>query len=855
MKSCWSTRFTKKHLLLSLFLLGMFSLNAQINVLWESRFTSAGLNIDSGKEITIDSSGNVYVTGTSYTNTTNGYDIVTIKYNSLGSVIWTKTFNGSGSALDEGRDIAVDKNGNVYVTGYTASTGPNYDYVTIKYNSAGMQQWASLYNGTGNGYDEAYSLAIDTSGNTYVTGGSDANGQGKNYVTIKYNSSGVAQWSTSYNGPVNGADAATKVVLDNQFNVYVTGNSLGNGTDLDIATIKYSNSGTQQWVHRYNGALNFFDIPEDITVDGIGNVYITGATYGGLATENDFVTLKINNSGSLDWTQLFDGPLNDEDRAFSILTDSELNVYVAGRSMGAGGTAENMVILKYDLLGNELWRDTYNGPASGYDEAKEMRLGSSGALYVTGYSAGNGTNNDYLTLKYDTANGDIIWEARFDGPDSNSDQAFAMEIDASESIYVTGTSTGSSTFKDYSTIKWCQLETDAGTDVEICLGDSIQLNANALGALSYSWSPSTGLSSISSPTPFAKPNTTTTYIVSSTNSLGCTDFDTVEVKVNNLPSNILTTNDSTSFCMGDSVIITAPVATSYLWSITGDTTQSTVAYTAGNYSVTITDSNNCIINGSENVTVYSLPNVSAGSDANLCNGDSMYVNASGAINYTWNTQTTLSDSTISNPLIYPTTTTTYWVVGENANGCVNADSIIIAISISPVSVIDPPAPNDTLDLSLTNGGDIQFFGSSSTNVIGYSWDFGTGDSDNISNPIYTYTTPGLFTVKLITSNGGCLDTAYMDIYVMNSIGVNELFSETEISLYPNPCDNYLNIKTNGSEKSYINILNSIGEVIMTSIPQNKPIQKINTSNLSPGIYFIEIFNKNSKIIKPFNIYH
>ncbi|MCB0402906.1 MAG: SBBP repeat-containing protein, partial [Flavobacteriales bacterium] len=457
------------------------SINGQINVLWESRFTGSGVNTDSGKEIAVDANGNVYVTGTSYTNATNGYDIVTIKYDALGNQQWAATFNGSASALDEGRDIAVDNSGNVYVTGYTASSGPNYDYVTIKYNSSGAQQWATLYNGTGNGFDEAYGIAIDNAGNTYVTGSSDAGSQGTNYMTIKYNSAGAQQWATAYNGPGNSVDAATQIKLDASFNVYVSGHSMGSGTDLDIATVKYNNSGAQQWVSRYNGTLNFFDVPEALFVDALNNVYVAGASYGGLATENDFVTIMINSSGTQQWARTYDGPLHDEDKAFDILADGNQNVYVAGRSMGLGGSAENMVTIKYDAAGNQVWRDTYDGPASGYDDAQQMRLGTSGALYVTGYSAGNGTNNDYLTLKYDTANGNIQWKARFDGPASNSDQAFAMEIDANESIYVTGTSTDPASFKDYSTIKWCQLTALGGPDVEICLGSSTLLDATTPG--------------------------------------------------------------------------------------------------------------------------------------------------------------------------------------------------------------------------------------------------------------------------------------------------------------------------------------------------------------------------------------
>lgn len=840
--------YSFKNIFFGLFILGLIvfkptNIFAQINVLWESRFTSAGSNSDSGKEIAVDNLGNVYVTGTSYTSTTNGYDIVTIKYDSLGTQLWVATFNGSGSALDEGRDIAVDNNGNVYVTGYTASTGPNYDYITIKYNSTGIQQWATLYNGSGNGFDEAHSLAIDTSGNVYVTGSSDAGSQGTNFVTIKYNTLGVQQWATSYNGPGNSADAATQIKLDNQFNVYVSGHSYGSGTNLDIATVMYNNSGVQQWVSRYNGVLSFFDVPEALFVDAFNNIYVAGATYGGLATENDYVTIKINSSGVQQWAKVFDGPLNDEDKAYDVYVDLNQNVYVTGRSMGTGGSAENMVTIKYDSSGNILWQDTYNGPANGYDDAQQLKMGASGALYVTGFSEGIGTNNDYLTLKYDTSNAAILWEARFDGPASNSDQAFAMEIDAAESIYVTGNSTDPNSFKDYSTIKWCQLETFAGNDTSMCYGDTIVLNASASGAISYNWTPATGLSNNNVPNPSAYPSSTTTYVVAATNSLGCTDYDTLTILVNPLPSTNITISGAPTLCAGDSVTLTVDSAVSYSWFPIISTSQSIVVDSSGTYIVTVTDSNNCSDTGQINITVNPPPNIFAGPDANLCHGSSMTLNATGGNSYTWNTQVDLSDSTIANPIINPTTPTTFWVIGEDSNGCKAIDSIFIAISITPTSIIDDPAPNDTLDIGVPNGGDIQFFGNLSVNAINYAWKFGDGGNDNVVNPIYTYTTTGLFNVELITTNGACNDTAYSTVYVFNSIGVNELSNTINFNTYPNPTKNYLTINSNISNAE-VNLIDYTGKIVTTTLTNYKGQATISTSKFSAGVYFIKLITNN-----------
>lgn len=832
--------------------------NAQINVLWEGRFTSAGQNSDTGKEIEIDAAGNVYVVGTSYTDATNGFDIVTIKYDALGNQLWASTFNGSASSLDEGRDIGVDANGNVYVTGYTASTGPNYDYITIKYDANGVQQWANTYDGTANGFDEAYAIIIDNSNNIYVTGGSDASSQGSNFVTIKYNSAGAQQWVSSYNGPGNSIDAATQITLDAAQNIYITGHSDGGASDLDFATIKYNTAGAQQWASRFDGALSFFDVPEGIFVDNLDNVYVVGASYGGIATENDYATIKYNSSGAQQWAKILDGPSNDEDKAFDIIVDLNQNVYVTGRSMGAGGSAENMLTIKYDVSGNIIWQDTYDGPISGYDDAQQMRLGASGALYASGYSAGNGTNNDYLTLKYDTLNGAILWEARFDGPASSNDQSFAMEIDATESIYVTGTSFDPNSSQDFSTIKWCQLTTDAGNDVSICLGENTLLNATATGATTYNWSPSTGLNDNTVANPTASPTVTTVYTVSATNALGCTDFDTVTVTVNPLPVNTIIANDSTTFCQGDSVTLTAISIGLFVWSPSNDTTSSITVYSAGNYSVTITDSNSCTNSGSQIIVVNSLPNINPGPNATVCNGDSIQLSATGANIYTWNTEATLTDSTIANPLAFPNTTTNYWVTGEDNNGCLNSDSVTIAVSVSPTAIMTNTSTNDSLNLNLANGGDIQFLSSTSTNVINYDWDFGDGGVNIVdANPIYTYLGTGIFTVTFIATNGNCSDTAYNDITVTQAISVAENEFSQSIDLYPNPSKGNITLLFEDitQQVTTLNILNSLGEKILTiekEINANSSIN-INTSTLNSGIYFISMEIDNKRAIKRFSV--
>src|SRR2546423_1111853 len=141
----------------------------------------------------------------------------------------------------------------VYVTGWSdAAPNGGADYAAIKYNSAGEQQWVARYDGPGHALDAAYAIAVDAWDNVYVTGYSDGMGTEADYATIKYDSAGQQQWVARYDGPVSRFDEAAAIAIDGSGNVYVTGISLGLDTVIDFVTVKYDTLGQEQWVARYN---------------------------------------------------------------------------------------------------------------------------------------------------------------------------------------------------------------------------------------------------------------------------------------------------------------------------------------------------------------------------------------------------------------------------------------------------------------------------------------------------------------------------------------------------------------------------------------------------------------------------
>src|SRR5262249_37423733 len=135
--------------------------------------------------------------------------------------------------------MALDSSGNVYVTGYSSVAGIEYDYTTIKYDPSGAQLWLKMYDGPGNAFNAPSKVVVDSLGNAYVTGYSD-NGVNYDYATVKYTAGGHQVWVITYDGPLADNDLASSLAVDPNGNVYVTGTSLNDPSGANaLATIKY----------------------------------------------------------------------------------------------------------------------------------------------------------------------------------------------------------------------------------------------------------------------------------------------------------------------------------------------------------------------------------------------------------------------------------------------------------------------------------------------------------------------------------------------------------------------------------------------------------------------------------------
>lgn len=427
---------------------------AQVSEEWVSRFNGAANLNDGGTSIAVSNDGFIYVCGITEVSFTRR-DYILIKYDQQGNEIWTRTFNGPGNGYDQAVSVTVDQNGNPIITGSSMQTQSfgSEEIATIKYDAQGNLLWVARYNGPADESDYPVRVMTDAAGNVYVAGVSRGVGTGNDVVALKYNSQGNLLWVTRYNNPENTDDNAFYMTLDNAGNIYITGWAIINFT-LDFLTIKIDTDGNINWVKIYNGPTYYDDKSYSVGVDSKGNVFVTGCSQGIGTGEYDYATIKYSSSGELQWVKRYNGIDEGLDIANTLTIDENDFIYIAGISDGEG-TGKDIAVVKYDQSGNEVWTRRYNSPFNFDEEAYVITNDGLGGIYVIGYSFSSGVNADYITLKYTTA-GDFVWAKRYDGPASSFDNALAVAIYNSD-VYVTGVSAGVGTGFDIATIKYSQL--------------------------------------------------------------------------------------------------------------------------------------------------------------------------------------------------------------------------------------------------------------------------------------------------------------------------------------------------------------------------------------------------------------
>lgn len=553
---------------------------------------------DRSYAVSVDPSGNIVSTGyfagtvdfdpgagTSNLSSSGANDVFVQKIDGNGNFLWAKSFGGS--ILDEGRSIATDASGNIYITGYfmgtvdfdpgaattnLTSAGGN-DVFVQKLDPLGNLLWARSFGGSSN--DVGNSIHIDPSGNAVITG--------------------------FFQGTVD-------------FDPGTGNTSLSSEGNYDIFIQKIDASGSFVWARSFGGTS--LDESRSITTDDLGNVYTTGYFAGNVdfdpgagttsltaAGGDDIFVQKLNSSGDFLWARILGNALNEYGNAIDV--DLSGNVYITGEFQGtvdfdpgngtndliaAGG--KDVYVQKMDANGNFIWARSFGGTF--LDEGRSICVDNTGDVYTTGrfgttvdFDPGSGTESltssgdtDVFVQKMNGA-GDFVWAKVFGG--TSTDFVDGITVDNLGNVYTSGFFQGTVDFDPESSTdsyssagiydifvhKLSQCISSFGTDVQTACDSYTWIDGNT----------------------YTSDNNTATFTL--TNAAGCDSVVTLDLSITNV-------SDLTTTVSGAS-ISAAITGASYQWLdcdnnnavIPGETGQTFTASANGNYAVELTE-NGCV---------------------------------------------------------------------------------------------------------------------------------------------------------------------------------------------------------------------------------------------------------------------
>jgi len=697
------------------------------------------------QDLVFDATGNLFVTGqTLSTNfpTANpgggayfqaalagGFDAFILKFTPTCVLNWG-TYYGQGAGDDVGFDTKVNTAGDLYVTGYTASStfptqnsggyfqggfsGGLYDAFILCFDNLGVRQWATYYGG--NGRDIGFGSRVDSCDNYYVTGGSTSS----NLFT--FNPGGGSFFDGSYNG--------------------AGGYSIG-----DMFILKFDVNDACTWATYLGG--NNDEWGEDISIDAQANVfvggeYVTGST-APLINPGGGAYYQATGNGNDDGAYLkFSAP------TILTATTTQVNVLCNGDSTGTATVNVSGGTLPYSYVWNPTGQTTQTAtglPAGTYTvfvtDANCNQLTSQTTVTITQPTAlnlsssqtpdtcGQNVGTASVVASGGTPAYTYVW-----APSAQTNATATALAGGTYTCTVTDANGCSDTAVVIVTTSNAPVASITGNNI-ICSGNSTTLTGNGGGT--YSWSTTATTTAIT-----VSPTTNTTYTLYVSNG-SCSDTAIISVILNQTPVAAITGNDTV--CAGASTTLTASGGGIYSWNTGATTTAITVTPTT-NTSYTIYVSNgSCSDSSVMNVVVNPLPVVTTNpSSVTVCVGDSVVLTATGGILYQWGANPASSNPTI---IYYPVGSIVYPVIVTDANGCTATGSVSITVTPPPIATVS----GDTI---ICEGETTQLIAGTGAN---YSWNTSATTSaisvSPTSNTSYT----------VVVSSGTCSDTASINVIV------------------------------------------------------------------------------------------
>ncbi len=742
--------------------------HAQVVRLWSTYYGSTG-NEATGTHIVTDASGNIYlgaatdgssgIASGGFQNTYGGgvFDAYLAKFDSSGNLLWATYYGGPGFEFCTG--LAVDNAGNIIMGGRTTSTsgiasgghqnsygGGAQDGFLVKFNSAGVRQWASYYGGAAQ--DEGQGLCVDISGNIYLAGitkstngiasGGHQNTQAgtSNYdgFLVKFNPAGVRQWGTYYGGFWE--DQLLDVCTDVSGNVYAGGqtnstsgissggfqNTHGGGAQ-DGFLVKFNSAGTRQWATYYGGSLN--DYGSNVACDLAGNPYFSGSTesLNAIASgghQNSFggnldgFLVKFNSSGARQWGTYYGG--SNFENLYAITTDPFDNVYMTGQTGSTSGIA---------AAG---FQNTIAGGTDGY----LVKFNSSGVRISATYYGG--TSNDYAQ--------DVI-------SDLSGNMYLAGNTESSNGISYNGYDNSYNGSSDQFLVKFAVCTSSPPSQpgaitgaTSFCSGTTLTYDiAPVSNTLYYVWTLPAGWTGTSMVDSIIATSgiTSGNISVSAVNGCGYSAPQTLAVTVNTTPftPGIISGNDTV--CDGTTHIYSVtPVAgaTSYTWTLpggwSGTSTTNSITTMAGSTggTISVTATNSCGTSGASslNITVETIPGTPgtiSGSTTICPSSVNTYSIAavSGATSYTWTLPSGWSGTSLTNSINTTASANSGNITVTANNSCGISSPSVLAITVDPLPGTPGPI---TGNMAVCAGSSNTYFIAPVSSATSYTWTLPAG---------------------------------------------------------------------------------------------------------------------------------
>ncbi len=363
--------------------------NVSMNLEWNTTVESVEGFLS--EDLVIDDDGYIYVTGSFYNASQGDFDIKVIKYNWEGSEIWNRTWGGNLS--DYPTSIDHDSLNNIYITGRTENFDNDFNIFVIKYNSSGDFVWN--YTQDVNGYESGEGIVIDKEDNIYVAGIVESVIFYVDFELLKFNSSGALIFTQTWGD--TDTDWAYDIAIDNEGDIYITGSThIPDLEKTDLCLIKLNKSGSLNWSSTWGG--QYADWGESLVIDELNNIYVAATTNSYGSGWKDIAILKYNHTGGLEWNKTWGG--TEIDMAEGIAMDSHNNIYLLGTTKSFGG--QDLCILKYNISGELQWEKILQSNTPDMGIEIEIDMFDNNKIYITG-----AINGEFTLIKYNQLPGEF----------------------------------------------------------------------------------------------------------------------------------------------------------------------------------------------------------------------------------------------------------------------------------------------------------------------------------------------------------------------------------------------------------------------------------------------------------------